>query len=340
MGPCARWLILVCCSLPTNLPAAETPLVKDAIYDDYLDRHPHVLTSEGEALIIGDRHVYHLRRDGSLRQTLQHDQHIIAGAYFDPDRKIYWVVTLASSLFFGEDGELLGQGVFYNRKGEPTTPFIRYLFGVTRRVFILQTHDLWYQPKPKLLQEVNFQRRSDDQFVIYPIDEPFCTIRPIQVRDDFNHKKHWLVEGAFHEDLYVVNALEPLVQRFVSHEDHLNRKKELSNRRIPLLLPEFVSLPEEFASSIHDWQSMDLWRNSWSRIVGFYGIKGGFLVVYESPLPGDPTRNRVLAQKMTRKGRALGEYREIEGIPLGVWQEELSVLKAYGEKLHLEHLAF
>lgn len=300
------------------------------------------LATDGSVLIVDPTRVIHCDADGRLLRVLSVDADVqpVSRAHFDPIAARYWVVTSVGSFFYDGSGRILGRGRIPAPTGEflDVAPVVFMQLG--RRLFVvgLDYTDLWYEPEPRVISQVNIAPHGEDELVITKQGPSFHTLSDRQISFNNNYKKHWMVGGPYHGDLFVANELSPVVRHFVQHPALEHGKQEEESGAVHLSLPGYKPAPMGWNYTVKSARAFQRWMRSWSRLTGFFGLPDGFLVTYTVPLEDADAPARHLGQAVNRDGKAVGMAIMVDGEPLGVRDGKLLVLRREDDRLLLHHL--
>ena len=290
------------------------------------------LMADGSVLIYSNTRIWRWSRTGALlgefAGTSSTGFKSVIDCHFDPANALYWVIEYGEGnpVVFDESGSQAGVLKYMGFQGLDL-PVFRKILPVGRRLFALDLggFDPWYNPGAPVLVEIGLQRDGDRWAVVQRGDH-FQRFSSQQIRFDANFKLFWIVEDPYHENLYVMDQLTPVVFHYVPSQRNGWYSYELRPERIFPALPHYRPPPNALNYLALSKPEYLRWWFSWSRINGFYGLGDDFLIGYEVPDPKHPKRNLQALQRTTRSGRSIGPVHLETGLLVGVYDEQAILL--------------
>ena len=314
--------------------------------DDQIQRKSH-LAADGSLLIVDNEHVYHCNAEGALIRRLEipaEDRLLpLSAAHYNVVTRQYWLVASGiGSFFLDENGKEMGRGYRLGKGGEFLDVAPKVFMETNKALFVVgfDELDLWSEPNPQVISEVEVSTGKDGAIILSKVGPSFHILPDISKSFNFNFKRHWLLAGPYHDDLFVVSELSCVVHHFVQHPQVLGHRLEMSNKRIPLALPKYVQPPVGWSTRIKTDDDHKRWWFSWSFLTGFFDVGSNFLVTYTIPHETDPFQSRRLAQVVDHSGKAIGPAKALEGHPVGMRGRGLVTLRQEENGLAQEVISF
>ncbi len=313
---------------------------------DAVDFRPDVfqLVRDGSVVVVDALAAYHWDAQGKLRSklvVLEEGKPLrVRMAYYIWSRKLYWVATEIGTFFLDQRGKVLARAYMIGPEGQMLDIAPRIMLEDGDRLFAVAMDyiDLWKNPNPQVISEVAFGVPDRGQVIVTKVGSSFSTLTDLQRSFNFNFKLHWLIGGRFHNDLYVIDQITPMIRHFVQDPEIKNNKLELEGKRIMLSLPGFKPAPLGWSRAIKTKEDHLRWWSSWSRITGCYANREGYLVLYEVPDPKRATESIQLMQQVNREGRVVGEVSQVQGAPLGIFRGELVLVAPTTKGVRVSYL--